>query len=113
MTVGQAIICPADNCRINVALPNPALQLGFAAPSAITARARILVDGRIPIRACAGSCNSSCGGTFCATIANPVLVLNTRRGNHPHIGLSTNATRTWRGSAITGPTSSRRRARAT
>jgi len=90
--VGQAIICPADNCRINVALPNPALQLGFGAPNAITARVRIIVDARIPIRACAGGCNSSCGGTFCATIANPTLVLNTRRGNHPHIGLSTNAT---------------------
>jgi len=92
----RAIICPADNCRINVALPNPALQLGFAAPSAITARARILVDGRLPLTACSGNCNDRCqrdGGFLpCVTIANPVLVLNTRRGNHPHIGLSTNAT---------------------
>ncbi len=91
-TAARAIICPAGNCRINVALPNPALQLGFTAPSAISARVRVIVDGQLPLRACGGSCNDNCSGTFCFTIASPTLVINTRQGNHPHIGLRTNAT---------------------
>lgn len=94
-TAARAVICTSNNCRINVSLPNPALSLGFAAPSSISARARIIVDGRIPLTACSGNCNDRCerdGGFLpCVTIASPTFVLDTRRGNHPFVGLSTNA----------------------
>ncbi|TAK26578.1 MAG: hypothetical protein EPO40_21035 [Myxococcaceae bacterium] len=93
LTVGRAIVCPSGRCNIALSLPaTGALDLSFADPNAINLRARIVISGDIPIRACVGSCNDSCGGTFCGTIASPTLNINTARGSHPYIGLSTKAT---------------------
>ena len=93
LTVGRAIVCPSGRCNIAISLPTAgALDLSFADPNAINVRARIIINGDIPIRACVGSCNDSCGGTFCGTIASPTLNINTARGSHPYIGVSTKAT---------------------
>lgn len=93
LSVGRAIVCPSGNCPIAITLPaTGALDLGFADPNAINVRARVIINGNIPLRACIGSCSNSCGGTFCGTIASPTLNINTARGSHPYIGLSTKAT---------------------
>lgn len=92
LSVGRALICPSGTCRINVSLPDSALQLGFSEPNAINANVRVIVDGNIPLTACLGSCSDSCGGTFCARVASPTLRVNTRNGSHPYIGLRTRAT---------------------
>ncbi len=93
LSVGRAIVCPSGSCPIRITLPaTNALDLGFAEPNAIGVRARVEINGDIPIRACVGSCNDRCGGTFCGTIASPTLNINTARGGHPYIGLSTRAT---------------------
>lgn len=94
LTVGRAIVCPSGRCPINITLPAMgALDLGLAEPNAISVRARVILNGSIPLRACIGSCNDSCGGGFlCQTIASPTLTINTTRGSHPYIGLSTRAT---------------------
>ncbi len=93
ITVGKVILCPDNNCRINVSLPaSEALRLSFTDPNAILARVRIQASGDIPLRACTGSCNDNCGGTFCATIASPTLEVRTTAGGHPYLGLSTKVT---------------------
>lgn len=93
LSVGRAIVCPSGRCPISITLPTTgALDLSFADPNAISVRARVILNGNIPLRACIGSCSDSCGGTFCGTIASPTLSINTTRGSHPYIGLSTRAT---------------------
>ncbi len=93
LTVGRAIVCPSGRCDIAITLPTTgALDLSFADPNAINVRARININGDIPIRACIGSCSTSCGGFLCGTIASPTLNINTTRGGHPYIGVSTKAT---------------------
>ncbi|MDB4928997.1 MAG: hypothetical protein JWM10_1481, partial [Myxococcaceae bacterium] len=93
LTVGRAIVCPSGMCNIAITLPTTgALDLSFGDPNAINVRARIIVNGDIPIRACVGSCSDSCGGFLCGTIASPTLNINTTRGSHPYIGVSTKAT---------------------
>lgn len=86
----KAIVCPDNNCRINVSLPQrDALRLSFVEPNRILARARIQASGDIPVRACCGiNCSDSCGG-ICFDLARPTLEVRTERGGHPYLGLST------------------------
>ncbi|MDP3274539.1 MAG: hypothetical protein Q8Q09_05045 [Deltaproteobacteria bacterium] len=95
LTVGKAIICPANNCRITVRIATTVagggrgFELSFAPPEAIRLRIRLILSGTIPLQACTGSCSDRCGGTFCLTIASPNLVLDTNRGARPYIGMQT------------------------
>jgi hypothetical protein len=89
-TACRAIICTSPSCNISVSLPPAeALRLSFTDPNAILARVRVQASGDIPIRACCGGCNDSCGGFLCVTIASPTLQVRTERGSHPYLGLST------------------------
>ena len=89
----RAIICSSGTCNISVSLPPAdALRLSFTDPNAILLRARVQASGDIPLRACCGGCNDSCGGFLCLTIASPTLQVRTERGSHPYLGLSTKVT---------------------
>lgn len=96
VAIGQAVICPGDNCRINVRLANTAmdsvsgLQLAFQGSDQIRATVRVVLSGDIPLQVCAGiGCSSTCGGALCGTIARPTLRIDTTQGGHRTVGLIT------------------------
>lgn len=91
-SVGSVVVCPSGRCSIGITLPpTSALDMNFADPNAINVRMRLVISGDIPIRGCLGVCSATCGGTFCGS-TSLTLNVNTGRGSHPYIGLSTKAT---------------------
>ena len=90
--VGNAIICPGNNCTLNVTLPTnpPPMVLSFVPSDQINAKVRIIVQGSIPIQSCIGFCDNNCNGTLCAGGPSPTIVVDTTQGTYAYIGLETN-----------------------